>query len=149
MQSQSNTKSKSQPKSGISNIGLGIPLIKRWGMTRLNKKIFKSPRSVESLLILTFTTCFSLFILFILFSFLSFLSLLVPACPSLAQLGPAWPSLAQLGPAWSSLAQLGPAWPNLAQLALEPIKLHFILSGIFSPREANYCSNPFEVFLWK
>ena len=122
--------------SGISNIGLGIPLIKRWGMTRLNKKIFKSPRSVESLLILTFTTCFSLFILFILFSFLSFLSLLVPACPSLSQLGPAQPSQ----------AQLGPAWPNLAQLALEPIKLHFILSGIFSPREANYCSNPFEVF---
>ena len=114
--------------SGISNIGLGIPLIKRWGMTRLNKKIFKSPRSVESLLILTFTTCFSLFILFILFSFLSFLSLLVPACPS--------------------LAQLSPAWPNLAQLALEPIKLHFILSGIFSPREANYCSNPFEVFFF-
>ena len=104
-------------------------------MTRLNKKIFKSPRSVESLLILTFTTCFSLFILFILFSFLSFLSLLVPACPSLSQLVPAWPSQ----------AQLGPAWPNLAQLALEPIKLHFILSGIFSPREANYCSNPFEV----
>ena len=26
--------------SGISNIGLGIPLIKRWGMTKLNKKNF-------------------------------------------------------------------------------------------------------------
>ena len=137
MQSQFNTKSKSQPKSTHKSNIKYRPLIKRWGMTRLNKKIFKSPRSVESLLILTFTTCFSLFTLFFLFSFLSFLSLLVPACPSLAQLSPAWPSL----------AQLGPTWPNLAQLALEPIKLHFILSGVFSPREANYCSNPFEVFL--
>ena len=28
---------------------------------------------------------------------------------------------------------------------LEPIKLPFILSGVCSPSEANYCSNPFEV----
>ena len=31
--------------------------------------------------------------------------------------------------------------------ALESIKLLFILSGVCSPVEANYCSNPFEVFL--
>ena len=131
MQSQFNTKSESQPKSTHKwNIKY------RLRYTFHQKKIFKSPRSVQSLLILTFTTCFSLFLIFILFSFLSFLSQLVPACPSLSQLVPACPSL----------AQLGPARPSLAQLALEPIKLHFILSGVFSPREANYCSNPFEVF---
>ena len=30
---------------------------------------------------------------------------------------------------------------------IEPIKLAFILSGVCSPSEANYCSNPFEVFI--
>ena len=33
------------------------------------------------------------------------------------------------------------------EVALEPIELPFILSGVYSPSEANYCSNPFEVFL--
>ena len=32
------------------------------------------------------------------------------------------------------------------EFALESIKLPFILSGVCSPSEANYCSNPFEVF---
>ena len=32
--------------------------------------------------------------------------------------------------------------------ALEPMKLPFILSGICSPNEANYSSNPFEVFFF-
>ena len=32
------------------------------------------------------------------------------------------------------------------EVALEPIELPFILSGVCSPSEANYCSNPFEVF---
>ena len=32
------------------------------------------------------------------------------------------------------------------EFALEPIKLPFILSGVCSPSETNYCSNPFEVF---
>ena len=31
------------------------------------------------------------------------------------------------------------------EVALEPIKLPFILSGVCSPSEANYSSNPFEV----
>ena len=31
------------------------------------------------------------------------------------------------------------------EVALEPIELPFILSGVCSPSEANYCSNPFEV----
>ena len=35
------------------------------------------------------------------------------------------------------------------EVALEPIELPFILSGVCSPSEANYCSNPFEVFIWK
>ena len=34
------------------------------------------------------------------------------------------------------------------EFALELIKLPFILSGVCSPSEANYCSNPFEVFLF-
>ena len=43
-----------------------------------------------------------------------------------------------------SLSQCtGACW----EFALEPIKLPFILSGVCSPSEANYCSNPFEVFL--
>ena len=33
------------------------------------------------------------------------------------------------------------------EFALEPIKLPFILSGVCSPSEANYCSNPFEVLI--
>ena len=42
-----------------------------------------------------------------------------------------------------SLSQCtGACW----EFALEPIKLPFILSGVCSPSEANYCSNPF-VFL--
>ena len=32
------------------------------------------------------------------------------------------------------------------EFALEPIALPFILSGVCSPSEANYCSNPFEIF---
>ena len=32
------------------------------------------------------------------------------------------------------------------EVALEPIELPFILSGVYSPSEANYCSNPFEIF---
>ena len=32
------------------------------------------------------------------------------------------------------------------EVALEPIELPFILSGVCSPSEANYCSIPFEVF---
>ena len=48
-----------------------------------------------------------------------------------------------------SLAQLGfgdfPK-PIIEEFALESIELPFILSGVFSPSEANYCSNPFEVF---
>ena len=44
-----------------------------------------------------------------------------------------------------SLSQCtGACW----EFALEPIKLPFILSGVCSPSEANYCSNPFEVFLY-
>ena len=35
------------------------------------------------------------------------------------------------------------------EVALEPIELPFILSGVCSPSEANYCSNPFEVLLYK
>ena len=35
------------------------------------------------------------------------------------------------------------------EVALEPIELPFILSGVCSPSEANYCSNPFEVLLSK
>ena len=34
------------------------------------------------------------------------------------------------------------------EVALEPIKLPFILSGVCSPSVANYCANPFEVFLY-
>ena len=34
------------------------------------------------------------------------------------------------------------------EVALEPIELPFILSGVCSPSEANYFSNPFEVFCW-
>ena len=42
-----------------------------------------------------------------------------------------------------SLSQCtGACW----EFALEPIKLPFILSGVCSPSEASYCSNPFEVF---
>ena len=42
-----------------------------------------------------------------------------------------------------SLSQCtGACW----EFALESIKLPFILSGVCSPSEANYCSNPFEVF---
>ena len=51
---------------------------------------------------------------------------------------------------WLSLALLislsqwtGACW----EFALEPIKLPFILSGVCSPSEANYCSNPFKVFM--
>ena len=45
-----------------------------------------------------------------------------------------------------SLSQCtGACW----EFALEPIKLPFILSGVCSPSEANYCSNPFEVFYIK
>ena len=53
--------------------------------------------------------------------------------------------------AWQSLALVislsqctGACW----DFALESIKLPFILSGVCSPSEANYCSNPFEVFMW-
>ena len=53
--------------------------------------------------------------------------------------------------AWLSLALVislsqctGACW----DFALESIKLPFILSGVCSPSEANYCSNPFEVFMW-
>ena len=54
------------------------------------------------------------------------------------------------------------AWLNLAlvislsqctraclEFALESLELPFILSGFCSPSEANYCSNPFEVFFVK
>ena len=35
------------------------------------------------------------------------------------------------------------------EVALEPIELPFTLNGVCSPSEANYCSNPFEIFfLW-
>ena len=50
-----------------------------------------------------------------------------------------------------SFAQLGlgdfskPMHWSLLCFALEPIELPFILSGVCSPSEANYCSNPFEV----
>ena len=33
------------------------------------------------------------------------------------------------------------------EVALEPIELPFTLNGVCSPSEANYCSNPFEIFL--
>ena len=33
-------------------------------------------------------------------------------------------------------------------ISLEHNKLPFILSGVCSPSEANYFSNPFEVFCW-
>ena len=35
------------------------------------------------------------------------------------------------------------------EFALEPLRLPFILNGVCSPSEANYCSNPFEVFFRK
>ena len=49
------------------------------------------------------------------------------------------------------MAQLGLVWLIyfLRYPALEPVKpfrLPFNLSGVCSPSEANYCSNPFEVF---
>ena len=63
-----------------------------------------------------------------------------------------WPSLPKLGSAWLSLALVislsqctGACW----EFALEPLRLRFVLSGVCSPSEANYCSNPFEVFIKK
>ena len=35
---------------------------------------------------------------------------------------------------------------SLLSFALEPIELPFNLSGVFSPSEGKYCSNPSEVF---
>ena len=59
-------------------------------------------------------------------------------------------SRALLGSAWLSLVLVislsqctGACW----EIALEPFELPFILSGVCCPSEANYCSNPFEVFL--
>jgi hypothetical protein len=63
-----------------------------------------------------------------------------PAWPGLVRLGPAWPGLVRLGPAWPGLDRLGPAWPGLAQLYI------WTLNGVYSPNEANYCSDPFEIF---
>ena len=40
-------------------------------------------------------------------------------------------------------------WLSLLLQAKELIKLPFILSGVCSPSEANYCSNPFEVFYYE
>ena len=51
---------------------------------------------------------------------------------------------------WLSLALVislsqctGACW----EFSLEPLELPFILSGVCSPSEANYCSNPFEVLI--
>ena len=53
--------------------------------------------------------------------------------------------------AWLNLALvislnqcIGACW----EFALELIELPFIFSGVCSPSEANYFSNPFEVFCW-
>ena len=56
------------------------------------------------------------------------------------------------GLAWLSLAlviSLGQCTGACCEFALEPIKSSFILSGVCSPSEANYCSNPFEVFFFQ
>ena len=53
------------------------------------------------------------------------------------------------------LAEINSNWHTLAivcigaccEFALEPLEFPFILSGVCSTSEANYCSNPFEVFL--
>ena len=65
----------------------------------------------------------------------------------MAPIDSTWPSLPKLG-----LAQFGfgdfpkPMHWGLLRIGLEPLEFPIILSGVCSPSEANYCSNPFEVF---
>ena len=77
---------------------------------------------------------------------------------SSTQLDSAWLSSTQLNSAWLSSTQLDSAWFSLIQLDTAGLTLtqintdwyHCItlfLNGVSSPREANYCSNPFDFFL--
>ena len=57
--------------------------------------------------------------------------------------------LAQTGPTWISLIlaiSLGHCTGAYWAFVLELMKLPFILIGVCSPSEANYCTNHFEVF---
>ena len=80
--------------------------------------------------------------------------ILMHICHNLPKLAQTCPNLPKLAKTWLGSARLsfalvispsqctGACW----EFVLEPLELPFILSGVCSPSEANYCSNPFEVF---
>ena len=148
METNSNISSKPSEWGTVPKTHLELPLWRAIEMLWVKKKVdFLSPVITCAYLVWnSFHACLPCF----------YLSLIAQTCPNLPKIAftlffhclnkKMWLqkvlALLSLALVISLIQCTGVCW----EVALEPIELPFILSGVCSPSEANYCSNPFEIF---